>query len=182
VQQAYCDVGDVPLLRGFTGLRSVTIDEVDLLGRFMCQIQQRNWAIPQQQQPVVPGDPLQPSAALIQISSGRSRRRRRRMPGAQHLDVFGPRYLDLAPLQQLPGLQDVTLRCIHLIKRLPLHTVHLVHVTSLTLHQKHSFGRQRVDDLPTALLPLRKLRRLVLIGEEQVAWVLLTGCLCRRPA
>jgi hypothetical protein len=105
------------------------------------------------------------------------------MPLAQNLadlgrlEIFGPPNLDLSPLLQLPGLQDVTLRCIHLVTRLPLHTVHLRHVTSLTLQQMHTFGQQRVNALPVALVPMRKLRRLALIGEEGTG---LWGISCSR--
>jgi hypothetical protein len=185
VQQAYCDVADVALLQNFTGLKSVIIDEVDFFGRLMRQRQQRRWALPKQQQPQIPQPfiPLDPissttvsSTTTISSSSisHRPTRPLRQTPLAQHLadlgriEIFNPPDLDLAPLEQLPGLQDVTLRCIHLVRRLPLHTEHLGHVTSLTLQQMHTTtGTRRVDGLPEALLQLHNLRRLALIGEEE---------------
>jgi hypothetical protein len=184
VRQAYCDVADVRLLRNFTGLKSVIIDEVDFFGRLMRQRQQRRWALPHQQQPhipqpFIPSDPINRrstvgSSTAITTSSSAGRRSRRHLQqtplaqdlaGLGRLGMFGPPHLDLAPLAQLPGLQDITLRCIHLVKQLPLHAEHLTHVTSLTLHRMHTLQKKRVDDLPRALLPLRNLRRLGLIGE-----------------
>jgi hypothetical protein len=182
VRQAYCDVSDVPLLQSFTGLTSVIIDDMDLRGRIMRQYQQRFWANHEQQQSQVPqhfipSDPLAPPAhphKSIRSSSSRQQGRRGRMPLDQpladlgRLEISNPPVLDLSPLEQLPGLQDVTLRCLHLVRRLPLHTEHLGHVTSLTLHQMHTTTQtRRVDNLPKALLQLQGLRRLALVGEDE---------------